>query len=239
VTQAYDRQEEIIKKQYAIAEAQAASAVMNQTKLKEEIVRVQSELQTLIDKDWTAQVKIKLDGVKELDGLIEKLNNLDGKTTTHTIHVTTVEESVKKSRWGGFVDRVKKFASGGSLSGYGGGDIVNAKLEPGEYVLRKEAVRNVGVGILNAMNNMKMGASDILSSIKAKTGGYLMPQLHMTVPRFAFQTGGMVPGANIPNLGSLNLSINGQETGRIYAEPDVLNILSKQVQRQSRLRRNV
>jgi hypothetical protein len=94
-------------------------------------------------------------------------NKLDGKTTTHTIHVTTVEETVKKSRWGGFVDRVKKFANGGSLSGYGGGDIVNAKLEPGEYVLRKEAVRNVGVGILNAMNNMKMGASDILSSIKA------------------------------------------------------------------------
>ena len=241
VNQAYTGLENTVKRQHELAEAQAVSALLNQSKIKEEIVRVQEELNVLVEKDWVADVKIKLDGVKEVDDLIQKLKSLDGKTTTHTVYVNTIEKSIKQSRWGGFIDGIKKFARGGSLSGYGGGDIVDAKLEPGEYVIRKEAVRNVGVGVLHAMNNLKLGASDILSSIKAKTGGYLMPQVRIQAPQFprlAYQTGGMVQNSSTQNLGSLNLSINNQEIGKIYAEPDVLNILSKQVQRKNRLRSN-
>jgi hypothetical protein len=41
---------------------------------------------------------------------------------------------------------------GGPISGYGGGDKVRALLEPGEFVLRKEAVKAIGLGKLLEMN---------------------------------------------------------------------------------------
>ena len=240
VNQAYDGLALTTQREYELAEARSLSAMQNQENLRAEIVRVKEELQALVNVDWTAQVAIKLDGVKEVDDLLEKLREIR-KDTSSTHTQTIVEKTVKQSRWGGFVAGIKRFANGGSLSGYGGGDIVDAKLEPGEYVLRKEAVRNVGVGVLNAMNNLKLGAADIMSSIKARTGGYLMPQIQMHIPKFprlAYQTGGMVQNSSTQHLGSLNLSINNQEIGKIYAEPDVLNILSKQVQRKNRLRSN-
>lgn len=43
-------------------------------------------------------------------------------------------------------------AAGGPISGYGGGDTVPAMLEPGEFVLRKEAVAKHGVGKISALN---------------------------------------------------------------------------------------
>ena len=243
VNKAYDGMEAIVKAQIELAENQSESARKNQEKIREEIARTRDELQKLIEKNWVAQVEVKIDGVSNLDSLIKKLKSLDGATTRHTIEVTEKTKTAK--RWGGLVDQVKThvkaLAAGGHLSGYGGGDIVDARLEPGEYVVRKEAVRNIGVGVLNAINNLKLGAADIFSSIKAQSGGYLMPQINIQTPqiaRMAFQTGGSVQSPGIANLGSLNLSINNQEIGKIYAEPDVLKILSKQVQRKNRLRSN-
>ena len=43
-------------------------------------------------------------------------------------------------------------ATGGAIGGYGGGDRIPALLEQGEYVMRKEAVQQVGVNNLNAIN---------------------------------------------------------------------------------------
>jgi len=40
--------------------------------------------------------------------------------------------------------------------GYGGGDKVRAMLEPGEYVVRKEAVRHYGGDLLAALNSMRL-----------------------------------------------------------------------------------
>jgi nitrate reductase NapAB chaperone NapD len=48
--------------------------------------------------------------------------------------------NVAKRRWGG------------PIAGYGGGDRVRALLEPGEFVLRKEAVKAIGLGKLLEMN---------------------------------------------------------------------------------------
>ncbi|MBF0186011.1 MAG: hypothetical protein HQM06_16700 [Magnetococcales bacterium] len=47
-------------------------------------------------------------------------------------------------------------ATGGRLSGYGGGDIIPAMLEPGEFVLRKEAVQRYGSGMLAALNDLRL-----------------------------------------------------------------------------------
>jgi hypothetical protein len=46
-------------------------------------------------------------------------------------------------------------ARGGSIDGFGGGDIVPALLEPGEFVIRKEAVKKNGMGFFDALNSGK------------------------------------------------------------------------------------
>ena len=42
------------------------------------------------------------------------------------------------------------------LPGYGGGDRVKALLEPGEFVVRKEAVSKYGTAFLQALNGMRL-----------------------------------------------------------------------------------
>lgn len=57
-------------------------------------------------------------------------------------------------RLGGVVGR--GYQGGGPLPGYGGGDRIPGLLEPGEYVLRKEAVRKYGADFIDALNRMAL-----------------------------------------------------------------------------------
>jgi hypothetical protein len=68
-------------------------------------------------------------------------------SSTHTVYVRTVE----KKQSGGQVGA--KLDMGGHLPGYGGGDRVQALLEAGEFVVRKEAVQRVGVSRLQRLND--------------------------------------------------------------------------------------
>jgi len=52
---------------------------------------------------------------------------------------------------------IKKFASGGLVPGHGDGDTVPAQLTPGEYVIRKNAVKAIGVNNLHKMNGYANG----------------------------------------------------------------------------------
>lgn len=47
---------------------------------------------------------------------------------------------------------VRHMAAGGPIGGYGGGDVIPTMLEPGEYVLNKQAVQNIGIQNLNSLN---------------------------------------------------------------------------------------
>jgi len=88
-----------------------------------------------------------------------------------------------RRRWGGFVDKL--MAAGGKLAGYGGGDKVNIKAEPGEYVVRKEAVKKYGGAIFENLNNMT--APDVLGSVGKRLGGIIGDSFRR------FQFGGTVP----------------------------------------------
>jgi hypothetical protein len=61
---------------------------------------------------------------------------------------TGATEYKTKEQLGGLIRR----QWGGAIPGFGGGDKVPAMLEAGEFVMRKEAVRSLGVDMLNAMN---------------------------------------------------------------------------------------
>lgn len=51
---------------------------------------------------------------------------------------------------------IQRFATGGKLGGYGGGDRIHALLEAGEFVIRKEAVKKFGAGIFHALNSLQL-----------------------------------------------------------------------------------
>lgn len=75
---------------------------------------------------------------------------------------------------------------GGFISGYGGGDKVRALLEKGEYVLRKEAVRKYGVGLIKSLNNLSFGPS-----IRRQNGGPVNDIISTPVPSVSSSS---VPG---------------------------------------------
>jgi hypothetical protein len=60
---------------------------------------------------------------------------------------------------GGQVPRVRRFAPGGIVPGYGSSDSVPALLTPGEFILRKQAVSAIGVGTLERANQLGGGAT--------------------------------------------------------------------------------
>jgi hypothetical protein len=94
-----------------------------------------------------------------------------------------------KNRWGGYI------------SGYGGGDRVRALLEPGEFVLRKEAVKALGLSSLIKLNNLGFNAK-----IPKPTTPRAIDRV--SVPRLS--SGGAVSGQpiviNLPSGNSIRLS---------------------------------
>jgi len=191
---------------------------------KEGMDWIKATFQALLDLINTPSehiVNIKIVGAE----LIEKLK--EPTFSTHTVTVVTVDGGSSSSdededagnqrtggyisaRVGGFIQHLRRGgAFTGKLPGYGGGDIVNAKLEPGEFVLRKEAVKNIGVDALRQWNNLNSSAMKSLNpqSGSTKTDSLFTGQLH-----------------------TVNLNI-GDQSHRVYAEPNVLNSLTSSLRR--------
>lgn len=77
--------------------------------------------------------------------------------------------------FGSGLRRTQGFARGGTVPGSGNTDSVPAMLTPGEFVLRKSAVKNIGTENLHKMNNYSYGGTveqlgKIYSSIPKKPG---------------------------------------------------------------------
>jgi hypothetical protein len=114
------------------------------------------------------------------------------------------------ARLGGFIQHLRKGGSfTGLLPGFGGGDIVNARLEPGEFVMRKEAVRKIGVNALRQWNNLNSSANKSLNpqTSQNNTESLFSGQLH-----------------------TINLNI-GDRIHRVYGESNVLNDLTSSLRR--------
>jgi tape measure domain-containing protein len=92
--------------------------------------------------------KMAKDGSNAAELVDEALNNAARPREA----VITVREVQARAN-GGLIQR---FAGGGKLPGYGGGDRISALLEAGEFVIRKEAVSKFGAGIFHALNNLRL-----------------------------------------------------------------------------------
>ncbi len=108
--------------------------------------------------DSNTQVKVNSNPLDEARSkaaeIITKLNELDNMDThsTHTIHERTVKEHATGGKIEGFERKKDK------LAGYGGGDTIQALLEPGEWIIKKESVSKYGDGLMSKIN---AGTADI------------------------------------------------------------------------------
>lgn len=144
-----------------------------------------------------------------------------------TITVTIVEKRVAAKASGGIVNAfrtgglalsniVHKFANGGAnfskhvqgkIKGYGGGDKVKGLMERGEFVMKKESVRNYGENFMNAINEMRFGFGRVSR----------------------FQSGGAVSSGNTTNL---NLRINGSNPVELRGANTDIKRLTKILRRE-------
>lgn len=91
-----------------------------------------------------------------------------------------------------------RFARGGKLAGYGGGDRIPALLESGEFVIRKEAVRKFGTHVFTALNNLRLPE---------------LPDLSVLLPRPAVATA--APGRTV----NINLTLPSGDTYQMTTDP--------------------
>ncbi|MBF0175191.1 MAG: hypothetical protein HQL83_17410, partial [Magnetococcales bacterium] len=128
------------------------------------------------------------------------------------------------------------FAGGGFLPGWGDRDDVPALLQRGEFVLRKEAVRRYGLGLIQAMNQMRLRPGTIpgfahgglvraihhLTDLHSRginiphfaSGGLLRNLVIPELPKMAFAGGGSV-APQVTEVMRLDLSMNGRPAASI------------------------
>ncbi|MBV5328494.1 MAG: tape measure protein [Chlorobium sp.] len=103
------------------------------------------------EKQWIDNwQKMKSEALKDLSAVEDKIVALT-KDREVTIYIN---EKVRKAVGG----IIQKFARGGKLAGYGGGDRISALLEAGEFIIRKEAVAKFGSGIFHQLNSLQAPA---------------------------------------------------------------------------------
>jgi hypothetical protein len=148
--------------------------------VKKKILEINAQEMNINTTAASAALKDMQTDLAEIQRMV---NDLDGSTIT--IYKNVVEgggggES-GESDTGGWEGH-----TGGRIPGWGGGDIVDARLEPGEFVMRKEAVKKYGGGFFEALNNMRLALPETL---KKHLKGTFASQPRYTM---AYQTGGLV-----------------------------------------------
>lgn len=110
--------------------------------------------------------------VSNLDAIRAQIDGLKTNTSsTHTVYVQKVEKFASGGVVGSIAGRVRGMSSGGPLPGYGGGDRRWTLLEDGEFVMRKEATRAIGAGVLASINReMRLPAVPGLALARGAAG---------------------------------------------------------------------
>jgi len=128
----------------------------------------------------------------------------------------TYEGKTYKGNTGGsgdFLPAILQKAGGGVISGPGSGtsDSIPAMLSNGEYVIRAQAVQNVGVPLLDRINGMAMGGLATKYSVPSTTSNRVM-----------MSGGGQAPllGGNIVMQNTYNIpqSLSKEEVGRYIVD---------------------
>lgn len=172
-----------------------------------EIAKLEVELTTgkTILKEYVSLIKEATD---EATKLKDKLS-LD-TTATHTQVIKTVQAQAE----GGLVQQPIKARTGRYFPGYGGGDKIDIKGEAGEFMLRKEAVRDLSLQAAHAFNNRDIPA--LIASL--------------TAPAQRMAEGGPVKPQGSTETVNLNLTAGGN-TLKTTAPKDSTKVFIKSIKR--------
>ncbi|MBV6340178.1 hypothetical protein [Candidatus Magnetobacterium casense] len=198
--------------------------------LKVEIVKL-SDAFTAIPTEKKSNIIFEQTGLEDIKKSIAEIMANDGKT----IHIKveyTEQGSTKFSTHheGGLIyPRARTFADGGKVPGAGDTDTVPAMLTPGEFVINKKAVENIGVPLLTAINNMRVPDSvyNLVKVIRFADGGLVNPPVTSSTG-----AGGVVTGEQI--ILNLKLGDTVIQTTTAKANKGVLQQLVKEIEQQKR-----
>ena len=127
-------------------------------KLEEQTAVLTTKIQETTEQLQTLGAqKVELDtsqALVDLQVLDDYLNELTSKQRTVYIDVIRRGSGEPTAEPPGF-------QTGARIPGYGGGDSVNAMLEPGEWIIRKEAVAKYGDTLMGALNNMLLPKKEL------------------------------------------------------------------------------
>ena len=140
-----------------ILKTQKNKAQDMENQYKQKIVNIQKLLKQLTQKG-TKDIELDVVNYAEVRDALDKLS-MDATKYIHVKYITESGKTIEEKHSDGGI--VGKFARGGWLAGYGGGDRIPALLEAGEYVIRKEAVKAYGKSFMDAINRMRIPLSKI------------------------------------------------------------------------------
>lgn len=133
---------------------------------QEQVAAVHSQMTTLTANPFIATITAAVD--QALSGISSVLSSLNSLPTSRTITINTVYRTsgsppTQNANRGGLIRGLQYFADGGLakfkelasqfVPGAGNTDTVPAMLTPGEFVIKKNRVKDLGVGFLNALND--------------------------------------------------------------------------------------
>jgi TP901 family phage tail tape measure protein len=197
--------------------------------LKIKLDETLEKFQEVEDKKIKATVELGFESIDQAQLAAEKLQKtLDEAAKKRTIpilvEVTTNKKGATLLRYENELAQLETAApvarsEGGAIPGYGGGDSVHTVLEPGEFVIKKTAVRHYGSAFLSLLNNM--ANPSLGSSIRAITGG----------APIRLAQGGMVPATAGGGTYNLNLNLGGKSYP-VVGRREVITALTEHLRRE-------
>jgi hypothetical protein len=187
----------ITEKQKDGAQSAADEQAANYDKLAKEVVTLKEKLQALAGE--SVKIDVEVDKTA-LQGMIDEI----------TKAVRSIQANVQVQ-----VSQVQSYATGGYVSGEGTGtsDSIMSRISNGEYVVKAETVRNVGVGFMNSLNNGSLA----VNAMPAFANGGIMG----TVSGAAVHSGGQSETVN------LSIDLGGGDTALLSGSRDqVQNFVS-------------
>lgn len=146
--------------------------------------------------DLAAQIASAIPIITQLSSVIQQqLVEISANTaalSTNTASIDALTQAISSTNFGGGTSptgikdggRIFGFAKGGTVPGYGNNDTVPAMLTPGEFVMRKDAVKGIGANNLHKMNKYA-GGGLVKDLVDKSTGGKpLVKEFYDTMPQF-------------------------------------------------------
>uniref|UniRef100_A0A6M3IHH5 Putative tail protein n=1 Tax=viral metagenome TaxID=1070528 RepID=A0A6M3IHH5_9ZZZZ len=140
---------------------------LNEVSLK--IIEVINKLKEMA-KEWIAVLTIRVFGISALKEAKAYYDSLRNKTVTVTIK-TVKKGSSDTTSSSDIQPGYEPFAGGGPIPGTGSGDKVHILGEPGEFMIKKDAVAKYGANLFSAYNNMLVGIKS-----RFRRGGLVVQQ---------------------------------------------------------------